>query len=807
MEAALAEKGTNLQLWATEALDAGEKLAVARSRCTALEAERSRAAVGAEEWRQAYEEEATRRWRERVSRQMIAERLVQGMSQACEYERARRLCAEETLARSRAHVATLMAIVDHLTTSFELGATGAENLRARIDELEAAAGAGGEAGVSTADFVAELRAVVCQPPADGGPWRGGAVGSAGAFGSAIMVGVGQNDGYVGDGAQSKRGVLTLKYPIEHGIVTSCDDREKIWHHTFYAMYEAIPAVLSLHASGPATCIATDSGADVSHGVPIYEGYALPCAILRLDLAGRDLTGYLMKAADVTEKLCYVALVCNTEMQAATEVGDEEKAYELPGGSIITVGSERARCPEVLFQSSFTGREASGNHNTPFQSIMKCDVDIRRDLYANTLPSGGITLFAGIGERMNKELSALAPSTMRIKIAAPPEREYPMWIGGTIPLTQSASQQEWATRGECDESGPTIVHRVVIREAAMGGPAGLNEDGGLAMPGRGRAGEGERRSERAAAVAAGGAPAEAKQYRLTDVLETWEVARLERDEFPREAHEALEVGQQLLVGARRHPAAEQARGLMEIGSEAETDVEADEPAPRGWGAFAPRLSEAVEASSGACRTLLAAPRLPSHEDHLKRDSGTRALDSTWDPTGTLTPISPALVMQARLSRGGTSLRGDVPAAELAVAEDLTGRIPPDHMEDRARTLARCGAVPSITGTRVLDSTWVPTGTLSPTSALASRSAPELGGTPVFGSVLQQSNFEGLTGFHSSTDASSDANTDAGSDASTDAGSDAGSDACREGISIAAAADASADVDANVTAYADSDGSDE
>ncbi|CAK0854962.1 unnamed protein product [Prorocentrum cordatum] len=659
MEAALAEKGTNLQLWATEALDAGEKLAVARSRCTALEAERSRAAVGAEEWRQAYEEEATRRWRERVSRQMIAERLVQGMSQACEYERARRLCAEETLARSRAHVATLMAIVDHLTTSFELGATGAENLRARIDELEAAAGAGGEAGVSTADFVAELRAVVCQPPADGGPWRGGAVGSAGAFGSAIMVGVGQNDGYVGDGAQSRRGVLTLKYPIEHGIVTSCDDREKIWHHTFYAMYEAIPAVLSLHASGPATCIATDSGADVSHGVPIYEGYALPCTILRLDLAGRDLTGYLMKVADVTEKLCYVALVCDTEMQAATEVGDEEKAYELPGGSIITVGSERARCPEVLFQSSFTGREASGNHNTPFQSIMKCDVDIRRDLHANALPSGGITLFAGIGERMNKELSALAPSTMRIKIAAPPERKYPMWIGGTIPLTQSASQQEWATRGEYDESGPTIVHRIVIREAAMGGPAGLNEDGGLAMPGRDALAR--RRSERAAAVAAGGAPAEAKQCRLTDVLETWEVARLERDEFPREAREALEVGQQLLVGARRHPAAEQARGLMEIGSEAETDVEADEGTHN-------------EADVSRFRCLAART------------------------------AQPALVMQARLSRGGTSLRGDVPAAELAVAEDLTGRIPPDHMEDRARTLARCGAVPSITGTRVLDSTW-------------------------------------------------------------------------------------------------------
>merc|ERR1712019_145072 len=76
-----------------------------------------------------------------------------------------------------------------------------------------------------------------------------------------------------------------------------------------------------------------------------------------------------------------------------------------------------------------GKEASGIHDTTFQSIMKCDVDIRKDLYSNVVLSGGTTMFAGIGERMTKELTALAPSTMKIKVVAPPERKYSVWIGG------------------------------------------------------------------------------------------------------------------------------------------------------------------------------------------------------------------------------------------------------------------------------------------------------------------------------------------------------------------------------------------
>lgn len=243
------------------------------------------------------------------------------------------------------------------------------------------------------------------------------------------------------------------------------------------LYMSNQAVLSLYSTGKTTGIIVDSGHGSTYHVPIFEGFAFSHSILKTPIGGKDVNEYLIKllnekginllsstekelAKCIKEKVCYVSMDYDRELKESTKSNQVDTKYQMPDGTDIIVGNERFRCTEILFKPNIIGHEFVGIHEQCYQSIMKSDLDTRKEFYSNIILAGGNTMFDMFPERLCKEIQKLAPSTSSssVKVIALPERNYSSWIGGSILSSLLNFQIMWITKNEYDEAGPQIVHR-------------------------------------------------------------------------------------------------------------------------------------------------------------------------------------------------------------------------------------------------------------------------------------------------------------------------------------------------------------
>ena len=240
------------------------------------------------------------------------------------------------------------------------------------------------------------------------------------------------------------------------------------------------SVLSLFSTGKTTGMVVECGEGVSYTVPVFEGYAMPHAIHKLDIAGQDVTNELIRqlkedkvpinqdhfeyVRDMKEQMCAVALNYEQALHQRDPLNEEQRSYELPDDKgIIQVGHpKRFRSTEIIFNPRLIGSEVNGLANIAFTAIEKCDNDLKINLYNNIVLSGGTTLLPGFHERFDYEIrkearegpkeirdKAWVPVKTDINVFADLHRKYAAWIGGSMIASFSTFQDMTIKREEYD----------------------------------------------------------------------------------------------------------------------------------------------------------------------------------------------------------------------------------------------------------------------------------------------------------------------------------------------------------------------
>jgi len=164
----------------------------------------------------------------------------------------------------------------------------------------------------------------------------------------------------------------------------------------------------------------------------------------------------MEVRLIKEKLGYVAEDYAKELEKDADELQEE--FDLPDGQAVEVAKERFRAPEIMFQPSIVHQEHPSISDFVAGTIKTCDINIRKDLSANIVLSGGNTMFDGFAKRLTNEVVGHFPGMFgSVSVVESPDRTNLVWAGGAVISSLDSFEPFWVTRDVYEDNGPSIVH--------------------------------------------------------------------------------------------------------------------------------------------------------------------------------------------------------------------------------------------------------------------------------------------------------------------------------------------------------------